>query len=423
MEILRTLSTTAANDADEALLDNWPAGKPAEGIYVDLTMPVTVGVGGTPTASDLKNCLAYFLGQVSLSYGANRQFKPYIGVDGGKIRNLHRLMTMVEVWNDFVGVVKVAGAQLFRARLFLTATRQKADGRKRYIGSSQGRTMFVQVREGDALTAGALGLTRTALTACQVLIVPAYRTGRDTFTHLPHYREVNRAALDVSGPDGKTLAVWDDNAAFSATAITKYSARFGADELLSQVEPKYGVVDYRRSIDAGGADISDEVTPLYMADPFASEDELATGAPYIKLVSQDVASIKARFVYFPNVDESDAATIAKDAAALRGEDVIASIVDLPDDPSHNGHAATASLELLGASDSGFGVRSGVHADAKGNVRVHVPQMTAAAAKTLPEPLRQKAEKLNALMVPGATSTSGKGAANTVRSFVRSAFGG
>lgn len=420
MEILRTLITTAANDSDEAYLDNWSDGMAAEGIYLDIDMPVTCGANGTPTLVDLKDVLAYFLGIFSLSYGALRQHKPYIGVDGSKLRNVHRTMTMTEVWNDFVGVAAqgTIAAHVWRARIFITPNRQKADGLNRALGWTQGRSIQLANKEGAALTAGALVKSRTAALNATTRVVAAYRMGEDNFTHLPFYREVNRAALDVTGPDGKLLAFWDDNAAYAATAIGKYSLKLGKKEYFRQVEPKYAYYDYVRDLDAGGSDIADEVTQLYMADPFADEREIPTGIPYLKLIAQDVATIKARFVYLPVVSDEEATTVIAEAAKSRGEEVTGTLTNPPERETQNGSAATSQIELVGATHPKFGQEPGLAADTHGNVRVHVPEGVAWGARGLPPGLRRRAQKLLSLRVPGATTTDGKGRTGSIREFVR-----
>lgn len=427
MEILRTLNTNGAGDSDLDQLDNWP-DMSAEGIWLDGELPVTVGTGGTPAVSDLRNVLDYFLGLVSVKYKLGSEFAPYDGVSGSILRNIHRLMTLKEVFNDFVGVVQTTGAKTFRVRLYLTPNRQQArSGKRRLIGPTQGRTFEVSIKEGDALTAGALNLSRTAAANAVWRIVPEYAVGPDKFSHLPFYREVNRAALDVSGPDGKHLAVWDDNAAFGSTAIGKYRLKLGEHELVRLVEPKYVDQEYARNIDAGGSDVTDEVTLFYAADPFADERELVTGAPYIKLVNQDVATILARFLYFPSISAADALSIVGAAAVESGDDINAQVDEPADDPHKNGHAAVSPIEFVRRTDARFSTEAGLMAskDAR-TVTPFVPPSAVAMAHALKgasgsgEAMARRVQKLRLLRIPGVTTTSGKGV-GTIRNAARSAF--
>lgn len=423
MQVLKTLQTNSFGDSDVALLDNWPRGLPAEGLWVDVAMPVAVATPGTPTAADLRAVLDAFLGVFSLSYGREKQFKPYIGVKGSKLRHAHRAMTMGEVFNDFVGVAQTAGNKTFRARLFLTPNRQKAKGKRRLIGWTQGGTIEVKIEEAAALVAGALGLTRNGAEACVVRIVPAYRVGPDGFSHLPFYREINRDALDLTGPDGQTIAFWDDNAAFAATAITKYSLRIGDTELIRQVEPKYVDQDYSRLVDAGGSDFTDEVTLLHVADPYADEREIPTGVPYLTLVNQDVATIKGRFLYLPPYDDSEVTAIVTEAAALRGEAINAVLPEPTTNPSNNGSQSVAPIEFIPRRDARFDTEPGIRADVNGGAQVFVPAHVPAVARGLPAPMIQRYQKVTSLRVPGATSSTGDGRRGTIRDTIRRVFGG
>lgn len=434
MEALRTLTTTGAGDSDLDTLDNWADKLAAEGIWLDGELPVTVPVGGgTPTVTDLRNVLAHYLGLVTVKYKLGEEFNPYDGVDGVVLRHVHRLMSRREVYNDFVGVAQTAGDKTFRVRLFLTPNRAKAKGARRFIGWTQGRTFEFSIKESDAFDAtGGLALTRTAGAQARWRIIPAYRVGPDQFSHLPFYREVNRAAQDVTGPDGKTLAMWDDNAAFASTVIGKYSLRIGTAELVKQLEPRYADEDFARELGADGAggDITDEVTILYAADPYDDERELLTGPLYLKLVNQDVASILARFLYFPTVSEVEALAITRAAVDEAREDLSAQLTDPPDNPNKNGSQATASIEFVRKDDARFSTEAGIMGSKEsGAVTVFVPQSAVAVAGALraadaagSEALVRRKQKMTLLRIPGVTATSGRGRGN-LRNVARSAFGG
>lgn len=428
MEVLRILNTTGPGDSDIDNLETWPDELPAEGIWLDGELPVTVGTAGTPTVAHLRDVLDYFLGLVSIKYKLGQEFAPYDGLNGSTLRNIHRIMTLREVYNDFVGVAQTTGNKTWRVRIFLTPNRQQAKGQRRFIGPTQGKTFEIAIKEGDALTAGALNLTRNGSTNASWKVMPAYRVGPDQFSHLPFYREINRAAQDVSGPDGKMIMVWDDNSAFESSVIGKYRLRLGEHELVRLVEPKYIDEDYAREVGSGGADVSDEVTILYAADPYDDERELVTGAPFIKLVNQDVASILARFLYFPPITESEALTITKAAVEAADEDLNAMLPEPPSDPRKNGHQAVAPIEFVRRNDARFSTEPGLMASKDGrSVVPFVPQARVAMATALKnadaagsEALARRAQKLGALRVPGVTTSTGKGNGG-IRNTVRSAF--
>jgi hypothetical protein len=428
MEILRTLVTTGDGDSDNDRLNNWPDDQPAEGIWFDMDMPVTVGGGGgTPGAADLVSALNHFLGIVNVSYKLGTEFRPFQGVDGGAMRTAHRVMTLREVWNDFVGVAAAGapGAHVWHVRVYLTPHRQKAEGPRRLIGWTQGKTFEVTTQEqAGAFVAPTLVLSRTAGLNFNLRIVPAYCAGEDQFSHLPHYREVNRTALDVEGPDGTTLAFWDENAAGGGTAITNHSVKVGGRELVKQVTPTFSREQYAKNIDAGGSNIDDTVTPIYMADPFDDERSLPAGPVYFKMVAQDVATVMGRFLYWPPVSEQDAASVTKAAAKNSSSDVAAQLPAVGDSPESNGAQATRSLIFRRRDDQRFESEQGLVADKDGTQVVpFVPkekQALGAAMKASNPALLRRHQKLIELGMPGATKTTGKGY-GTMRESVRSVF--
>jgi hypothetical protein len=422
-EILRVINTTGAGDTRSDRLNNWPKGLAADGIWLDCTAPVVLAAPGSPTTADLINVINYFLSLVNVKYRLGAEFQPYMGITGNQLRNVHRLMTMREVFNDFVGVAKLAVAQNFNFRVYMTPNRQKSPSKRRTIGWTQGQTFEVEVTEGAvALVPGALGITR-GVGNFTVRVVPNYKAGPNHFSHLPHYRQVNRAALDVGGPDGTMLAVWDDNAPFATTVIGKHSVRIGDRELVRQVEPRYGDEEYAKNLDAGGADITDEVTLFYAADPFADERELPAGAAFVKMVNQDVASLLCRFVYFPTVGENEAREVAIAAADAEGTEVSAQLPEPSPSPEFNGSQATAPLELVTRADARFENKPGIIAS-KLAATTYVPASavsTAGGVKGLAgaNGVRSFQKRLG-LLVPGATLTSGKGKGG-VRDAIRGAF--
>lgn len=428
MERLRQLVTTGAGDSDNDRLNNWRDGMAAEGIWLDLDMPVTVGGGGgTPVAADLVAALDNFLGVVDVSYKLGTEFRPYQGASGAVLRHAHRVMTLREVWNDFVGIAAAGapGAHVWHARVYLTPHRQKAEGRRRLIGPTQGKTFEFRVEEASGAFAGAvLALTRTAAVNANCRIVPAYVAGPDEFSHLPHYREINRNALDVEGPDGTTLAFWDDNAAGGGTAITKYTLRVGDRELVHQLEPTYVMEQYAKNIDAGGSNFVDTVTPLYMADPMDDEREVPAGPVRFAMVAQDVATIMGRFLYWPPIDEKAAHAIVQAAAVTAGQDVNAQLPEPGDEPEKNGAQATQSLRFVRPGDHRYESEAGLLATRDGQVTPYVPRAKQAVGeqlKSINPALLRRHQKLIGLRIPGGTGTHGKGQ-GTTRASVRSVFG-
>lgn len=429
MEILRTLVTTGDGDSDNDRLNNWPSRMPAEGIWADVDMPVTVGgAGGVPAIADLVSALNHFLGIFNLTYKLGTEFRPYQGASGSHLRTVHRVMTLREVWNDCVGVAGqgAPGAHIWRARVYLTPHRQKAEGRRRLIGWTQGKTIEVTTQEqAGAFVAPVLVLSRTAGVNFNLRIIPAYVKGEDQFSHLPFYREVNRSALDVEGPDGTTLAFYDDNAPAATTAITNHSIKVGETELVRQVTPTLVREQYAKNIDAGGSNIDDTNTPLYMADPFDDERDLPAGPISFKMVAQDVATVMGRFIYWPTISEQDAHALVKAAAMESRSDVSGQLPDPGDDPGKNGAQASASIIFRRRDDQRFTSELGLVSDRDGTeVAPFVPREKQLAGETMKgvnPALLRRFQKLQELKMPGATRTNGKGY-GTLRESIRGVFG-
>jgi hypothetical protein len=416
------MRTSEAGDSDDALTDNWPKGQAARAVDLDCDWPVTVGkVGGyTPVAADLAALADYFLNVFSLAYGDKAQHKPYEAVTGNKLRRFLRIMEGVEVYNDFVGVAKAQAAHVLHCRIRLAINRKWAKGLKRVIGSTQGRTLKFDVREGNAFPAqGAALLSRTAGVDAVIRVIPVYTKGGDKFAHFPFYREVNRAAQDVTFPDGTPYAIWDDNAKADNTAIAKYDLRIGEQHLHRLLEPTYPTRDFRENLDAGGSDFTDEVTPFYVADPFEDLKKLPTGVPNVQLVAQDVAMVMGRCLYQPPIGD-EASSIVAEAAAARKEVVTGRTVNAPTDPEDNGSAATADIEFIGAADGRAATVSGLRADRDGNVAVFVPEAIQSLGRAAPS-MAASVEKVAALSTPGTHGTNGRSLGNVARSRIRGVF--
>ncbi len=418
MQKLRTINTINPGDSKETTLDNWPQGLQADAIVLDCTFPVTVGTAGTPATSDLVNILAYFLNVLNLKYGRQMEFMPLVGISGQDLRRFHRFTEQKEVPNDFVGVAQTTGAKLFHARLTYAVRQPKMSGasNRGRIGFAQGRTIYLKVQEGQALTAGALNLSRTSGAPAIIAVKPIFKrgdNGRTPWTPLPAFSRTVFAGLDVLGPDGCPLVCYDENAAYGSTAITTYSFRVGDLEVISQVTPQTVDDEYGRTFDAGGSNIDDEVTILYAADPHADADELPRGRPYMRLVTQDVTQLKMGTWYIPPVSEQEADAAGAATASATGRPALGS-TDILGDHAVQGAAATDPLEFVGPQDPRFTTVPGIVVDQHGNSSLSVPQahinQAAGVVAQAPQETRgamgARVFHAPARRIPGAGTTAG-----------------
>lgn len=438
MEILRTLNLTQAGDAKEAVLDNWARDMDADGIVFDLEMPVTVGaVGGTPAVADLVAALKYFLGTVNLYYGANQQYRPLEGADGVDLRRWHRGANLNEVPNDFVGVAAkgAPGAQVWKARVVYALRHPTMRGRQKRVGWVQGRSVYVKVQEANAIAGAVItgGITRTGGATAKVALKPLYRVNagkRSPWSPFPTFRRIVKAELDLLGPDGLTLLCYDENAAYAATALTKYSLRIGDRELIRQVTPETVYDEWGRTIDAGGSDLSDDVTLVYAADPYGDIEEAPHGQVYLKLVTQDVASLKLGFWHYPDIGESESKDAAVTTATRLNQPVLGSVPEVKDTADY-GAPSTQPIEFVGPGDARFAKGAGVIATPDGETMLSIPPYEVETAGAIigatPAPSRPLMAKLlqkrTAMRVPGAIRTSGKGRGGALgRQGIRGVFG-
>jgi hypothetical protein len=420
MELLKTLNIANPSTGGNQVLDNWQQNKSADALVLDCAFPVTVGTGGTPTVADLVNLVTYFLGTVNLRYGPSQQYAAFEGITGADLRDLSRVLTQRELWNDFVGVAQTTGAKTWNARIYLPTFLERSQTnirRKRRIGSAQGRTVKWEITEGAALTAGALNLTRTALANATYNMRVQYRLGgaKQTWCPIPAFRKLDLPQRDITGPDGLMLAVMDANAAAASTAIQKGSVFIGGNEVVRQAEPRYASAAYSRQLDAGSADVTDTYTMLYAVDPCSDFDAAQPGAARVALVNQDVTTLKLRYVFLPDIGAGDELmTGIRTVAASLGTPVNATLPK--NDGAENGQQAVSPVEFYDPTDARYHDTSGIIATPGGQLSLYVAEadkraaagFVAAAPAASKDMVSKHVRKAVKLKVPGALDTSGNG---------------
>lgn len=359
MELLNSLSTGGAGATDNLVLANWREGMQAQCLRLRLHMPVVVGTAGTPTLTDVKNLLAYFLGSFTLRYGPSQDLIAYNAVPGNEVLSVYRYIFQDVPWNDWVGVAQTTGAKTFNLELAVPFDMPGFDGLQRRPGWTQGRTIRLEVVEGvTALTAGALALTRGAGNAT-IDVIPDYIPGSDDWAPILTYARINSPRLDAVGPAGTCVGAWDDNAAQSATVITKFRLYLGTAEINSNVVPSNVWSRWESYVDQGGSDVSDTVTLLYVVDPWANIDEIPSGAVTFLLNNQDIATIHLRVLMYPDLTDSQADGATEFASRVKGQPVNASTKDPETKSPDKGSASHRPMTFHTSDSSAFYTRSGL----------------------------------------------------------------
>ncbi len=416
MEILGSLSLAAANSNDQFRCQSWKRDTVAAGVMLDCSLPVNVTTTLTPTTADLILLLKYFLAVCSLSYGPSQEFRAFEGIDGGELRNIQRAMTLKEVPNTFVGTATGTGQKTFNAKITYWFSPVYASGRPKWLGGDICQTFKLELQEGTTFPTFSGGASARGAGACIITVVPIYRPGSSSkaLMHPPNYRRINQSKLDLETPEGLVYLLWDDNAAYASTAIGKYSVTMGDDQVLVNVPPNYMNDEYAQFIDAGGSNISDLETILYAAPVFDDIERWPHGKAYLKLISQDVATLKARAIFWPEMTESDADRFASHIGRTRGQAVLLSTSEAIHADADAGYSATAPIEVVTSDDNAFHTKSGLIASANGETALSIPQTTTAAVAGVvsaahggsKEAAATKAVHSVSRTVPGAVDTRG-----------------
>ena len=323
-----TLASGQANSAFPVYkFDKWKyKNLRMTGILLRISYPITVTVGTWTVAAFATLIVAILnaaINSLTLSYGSQTQYKPYVGVQGAELRNAHRFTLLRECPNTLPTANVGVGTYTWTIDLeipfhvpFLT------NGRKRLPGFSQIRTMQLEVIEGAAYNNVATGTAaRTGGANVTIDVDPLCVYGADRWTPLLSYYKVNTTDFEAVGPDGTHLGAWDDNNSFATTPITLYSLFFDGDPHTESMPP-YAADD--RYIDdwvQGGttpateAAIDDSETVVLSPEIMMDVQDLPHGRISLKLPSMYVATIKLRGLYWPAMTLSEA-----NEAAMVGAD-------------------------------------------------------------------------------------------------------
>jgi hypothetical protein len=357
-----------------------PKGKVYSGIRLLCAVPVTIV--GTPTgdAALLKATMKHAIEALTLKYGYPTRGKVvYSAVDGGQLRNVYRFIEQDEVSNDIIGTAYTAGAKTLTFDLFIPFVAPRWAGRQRLPGSVQVETMELVIRESQNATIGAH--SRTAGQSQTITVIPVYRdaTGPEVWTPLISFEPLTSNRLTAESKPALVLGAWEETATLAATTLTSFDLDIGPKRMHEQLNPIEVDREIKRQGDQGGSFISDDVTPLYEAEPRADLNELPHGKLFFRQPSQLVASLAIGCVFIPEVDAEEAAMAARAGVAALESPVLASRVDV-DDQAHPGAAATSPIELLTPKAEKFVLRAGHLATTPRDAQITVPPVLTATVE-------------------------------------------
>lgn len=396
---LSSLSSAAANAPYSPAFQftNFRKNRLCAAIVLRIAYPVTVTVGTYAIATAYATLGAFLsdivkaaLGTLNLSYGAQRTYKPYSGVQGNQMRNIHRYVLQREVPNnvsfDSTHYTVAGSPYTLNVDILIPfLVHPLKDGDLRLPGWTQMRSMFLEILEGAAFTSSSTGTmarsTGTPVTIdVDVLTIPSEV---DRWSPLLTFYKVNATDYEVNGPDGIHLAAWDDNAAFSASAITTFSMLIDTEPIMDTVPP-YSIDDEMTDywVD-GGANIDDSETMLLTARWGQGVRDLPAGKITVRQPSLFVSTLKLQGLYWPPISESE----AQEAATL-GASTAQSAVLLTAHPSTaalpDKHARSSPAVYAKPDDPEFALRPGILVSAPGvtprvSMPPHVAQSVSSAA--------------------------------------------
>lgn len=409
-----SIKTSQASGSDTMNLDTAPEGQHA-GIGLFITRPVAVTGAHTPTIADLVAMLNQSIASIQLDEKVPNALRAVLAnVSGGDLRELHRLATGMEVFNDFVGVAQaINAAQLYRARLFIPfcppdgwlGTRRPS----RKPGHTQVRALSIRVTEGT----GVINANSSRGAGTQSIDVEYSVTpGPDQHAPLLTVTKETSPRRDATGPDGVTLAAYQAGQAASASPLTAYTADAGKRRVINVQSVQTTVRDTAAMLaDAGRANINDTDTVVYPVPVGAWLETLPAGRVKLEEGKSDL-SWDLRFVVIPARDEAAARAFAAYAASKYGRRVLLTQrpAEVDEDP---GMAAIEPAAIIPETDARFALMPGiVGVPGSDATSVVVPDAWRRQAGQLKgsaegEAAKRKLRKVASLHVPGATDTAGE----------------
>lgn len=407
-------------------------------IVLHFAYPVVVTTGTYVITTAFTN-LGAFLNQIcqnaistlTLSYGEQRTYKPYAGVVGNELRTIGRYAMQRELQNNvtFTAGFYAVGSYTITFDFIIPWLVHPLDGgAKRLPGWTQMRSMFLEIQEGTAFSSTQTGTMARSGGSCTVdvdtLTVPAEK---DQWTPLLSFYKINNSDYEVNGPDGIHLAAWDDNIAFSGTAITVYSLLIDTSPIID-TSPPYAMDDVLTDywVD-GGSNIDDTETVLLTARWNQRVQDLPAGKITVRQPALYVATLKLRGLYWPILSEAEATEATRLGSIVHGGAIKlhadSETLSLPDK-----HSRSAPAVFSEAAEPEFSLKQGIAVDALGapphvDVPAHVAQAvsTASAIGAQTGPGAQNAAEAMALKnvikgIPGMaqSAVSAQGNRNILR---------
>lgn len=285
-----------------------PKGKECIGIAMKTTFPVANATGGNLASglSDARKQTMFDNFEFSLSYGRDKDVKPFIAILGSRLHREFRYAfgTELELYSDTTNGLHKAmnNGTTTNADCWLVmptgyfwqlAKKRRAMG----MGRSQCLTVELEVKRKSSLIDTNITLSGTVT----MQVYPVLRTAKgDRWNHVPHYREYDRTEDEVTLPEGLPLRISERTAAHASSSLTKFSEWIDDEEIHQQISAADAITPFNDQARApSAASITDRETLLYWLEEDSALEDLPTGKPRIRQDTKDLATIKLGYLYIP----------------------------------------------------------------------------------------------------------------------------
>lgn len=267
---------------------------------------------------------------LSLSYGANQQHKPYNKLSWLKLAELTRfgLGSYIEGLTDSSTglartIASTATEVTFYLRVPFTALGWQDQGRLNLfgVGPTQARTIVIELRELTPELPTNFAISGSVTVD---IIADEEPSAHDRWSLIPEFLEVtetNRIAQSL--PPGLHALIFDRQAAHASNSYSDVTLTMDGLGILDKVSLTEAITSYRntRAYFPSEADLSDYWTLIYAVPPGMQLNQLPTGKPVFTQNTHSVATMQLSLWYYPVKDEAAINLDVQEMARLRGESV------------------------------------------------------------------------------------------------------
>lgn len=369
----------------QQLFKTFPKAMQCLMLLLRFSYPVTVSTSAwTPPAIGtlLPAAMNGAIGQFSFAYGEQYQHSVYSQVSGAEMRSVQRFILGREVVNTLPTSSTAVGNYNWTFDLVVPFSVPGVnDGRRNLPGYSQMISSVLNITEGLAYSntnGGTVARNQSAQATCDVdfIAIP----GGDQWSPLLTYAKSTGTDLSTKLQDGILVGLWEQSAAFGATAIQFYQLtnNTGAPvdaPLTNQIPPYVGddnfTYDWLVGGTTGASNVDDTVTVLWSPQQNFSLSQLPAGKPTITFPAMYVTQFNFRQLYFPVLGEAEAQEAAKLSANAADKNVLL-YHDASNTKMSDQHARSAAAIVATADQPQYLLNPGVIAKPNSSV---LPNMT------------------------------------------------